>query len=239
MTSIIGRSLALVATLCLGTACSQSDAAKVSQKSESAAVTATANGSLAPNAGTAGVRDSITDKADRGRITGDTSAKVWVVMISDFQCPYCKQWHDTFFAPIMRDYVSTKKVQMAFINFPLSMHPNAVPAAEAAMCASVQNKFWPIHDALFAAQEQWASLQDPTPKFTEIAGKIAGLDLNRWKTCVSKHQTLPLVEADRDRARQAGAQSTPTFVVGGQVLAGSDKDLKAEIEAALKAAPKR
>jgi protein-disulfide isomerase len=237
MTFILGRSLALVAALCLGTACTQSDAAKVSQKPESAAAM-TANGSLA-TAGAAGARDSITDKADRGRIAGDTSAKVWVIMISDFQCPYCKQWHDAYFAPLMRDYVNTKKVQMAFINFPLGMHPNAVPAAEAAMCASVQNKFWPMHDALFAAQDQWAPLPDPSAKLAEIAGKIPGLDMNRWKTCVAQHQTLPLIQADRDRARQAGAQSTPTFVVGGQLLAGSDKDLKAEIEAALKAAAKR
>lgn len=232
MTLILRRS-ALIAAALFAAACSRSDGAAKPAESP-AAKTATASGSVAPNLGAGVAKDSITDKADRGRIAGDTTSKVWVVMISDFQCPYCKQWHDAFFAPIARDYVAKGKVQMAFVNFPLSIHPNAVPAAEAAMCASVQNKFWPMHDALFAAQEQWAGLQDPTQKLGQIAATIPGLDALRWRTCMSKHETLALVQADRDRARASGAQSTPTFIVGSQMIMGADKDLRAEIEAALK-----
>src|SRR5665213_2320624 len=96
--------------------------------------------------------DSTNDRADAGRILGSPNAKVWVVMASDFQCPYCKAWHDASFQKLVKDYVNTGRVRLAFLNMPLSIHPNALPAAEAAMCASVQNKFWPMQEALFATQ---------------------------------------------------------------------------------------
>ena len=164
---------------------------------------------------------------------GDSTASLWVIMASDFQCPYCKQWHDAAFQSIVRDYVNTHKVRLAFLNMPLSIHPNAVPAAEAAMCASVQNKFWPVHEALFASQPQWEALPNPVAKFDSII-TAAGVDMPRWRDCMTKHSTLALIQADRDRARQAGVRSTPTFFVGSKTLEGSDADVRGAIDAALK-----
>jgi protein-disulfide isomerase len=199
------------------------------------AATSTANGTVAP---AAMPHDSISDRADRGRIAGsDTTAKLWVIMASDFQCPFCKQWHDAGFARLMRDYAAKGKIRLAFLNMPLSMHQNAMPAAEAAMCASVQDKFWPMHEALFENQQQWEGLQNPVPMFESLAGK-AGVNAARWSECMTKHQTLALIQADRDKARGAGVNSTPTFFVGSQILAGADKDIAAAIDAALGTKPK-
>src|SRR5262244_3786261 len=119
--------------------------------------------------------DSFAKRIDAARITGDSTAKVWMIMASDFQCPYCKQWHDESFAALRREYVNNGKVRLAYYNFPLNIHPNAVPAAEAAMCAGAQNKFWPMHDALFASQATWAPLKDPSPVFDSLGTKV-GLD---------------------------------------------------------------
>ena len=77
--------------------------------------------------------DTISDRADGGRIAGDPKATVWVVMASDFQCPYCKTWHDAAFQSVLKTYVNTGRVRLAFLNMPLSIHPNAVVAAEAAL----------------------------------------------------------------------------------------------------------
>lgn len=234
------RTFAAIA-LCAAAGCSKSDAAASASKTPpaQATATATANGSVEVGALP---QDSISTKADAGRIFGDANVKLWVIMASDFQCPYCKQWHDLAFASLMNDYAKTGKVRLAFINMPLSMHPNAMPAAEAAMCASVQNKFWPMHEALFAAQDEWAPLPDPSKKFETIAGTL-GLDMPQWKTCVSKHLTAALITADRDRARAGGVQSTPTFFVNGKMLLdengqspGIKADLRGAIEAALKTA---
>ncbi|HJU73337.1 MAG TPA: thioredoxin domain-containing protein [Gemmatimonadaceae bacterium] len=158
-------------------------------------------------------------KADLSRIQGNPNAKTWFVIVSDFQCPYCKQWHDSASAVIRREYVETGKIRVAYVHFPLGQHRHAVPTAEAAMCAGVEDKFWAYHDALFETQARWQGLQDATPILDSLA-RVVGLNVAEHKMCRDKHVMLPLISADRERADNAGAQSTPTFLVGGQVLKG-------------------
>lgn len=222
-------SLAVVLGPLVG-ACSGSGtpAAKAGGTTSAEAATTTAAGVV----GAQVPHDSVNDRADAGRILGDPKATVWVVMVSDFQCPFCKAWHDSSFQKLMKSYVNTGKVRLAFLNMPLSIHPNALPAAEAAMCASIQNKFWPMHEALFANQGTWEVLPNPVAKFDSLAVG-AGVNEGPWRACVDKHLTLPLIQADHDRATQSGAGSTPTFFVDGQRLAGADADLGPVIDAAL------
>lgn len=158
-------------------------------------------------------------KADLSRIQGSTSAKVWFVIVSDFQCPYCKQWHDSAGEALRREYVKTGKIRVAYVNYPLGQHQQAVPTAEAAMCAGIEDKFWEYHDALFATQKTWQELRDATGLLDSIATAV-GVNLPAHKECRKKHAMLPLIAADRDRAQTAGARSTPTFIVGGQTLSG-------------------
>ncbi|HEY4305541.1 MAG TPA: thioredoxin domain-containing protein [Gemmatimonadaceae bacterium] len=223
-------------------ACSRTDASPKTPAVATASTDANSSaGSVALPAAGGAPHDTTTDKADRGRILGAENAKVWVVMVSDFQCPFCKQWHDAQFQSVL-PYAQKGQIRLAFINFPLNIHPNAVPAAEAAMCASMQNKFWPMHEALFAAQNQWVPLPDPSAKLESLAAGVAGLDMNAWKTCVAKHTTRALIEADHDRWRAAGVGSTPGFSVNGKMLTlpdgsspGAGADVVGAIEAALKA----
>jgi protein-disulfide isomerase len=168
-------------------------------------------------AGAAGP-DPILALADSGRIQGRPSATVWLVEASDFECPYCKEWHDATYATILKHYVNTGKVRFAFLNDPL--HPHSEQAAEAAMCASAQQKFWPMHEALFATQEQWAEQTDPAPLFDSLAAK-AGVNLTAWRRCVATHATRPMIQADQARLRASGVQSTPTFFVNGKKLVGA------------------
>jgi protein-disulfide isomerase len=163
----------------------------------------------------------VSTAADRGRIRGAESAPVWLVEVSDFQCPFCKQWHDQSFAAIDREYVQTGKVRLAYLNYPLSsIHKNARAAAEAAMCASVQNKFWELHESLFATQERWAEVDNPVPTFDSLA-VAAGVAAPAWRQCMASHATAPLIDADRDRSSRSGVGSTPTFFVGDRLLAGA------------------
>ncbi len=158
-------------------------------------------------------------KADLARIQGAASAKAWLVIVSDFQCPFCKQWHDSSSEAIRREYVATGKIRMAYVNYPLGQHRHAVPTAEAAMCAGLEDRFWPYHDALFTTQKRWQDLADATPVLDSLASAV-GLDLAAHKVCRDSHVMLKIIAADRDRANTAGAQSTPTLLVGGQVLKG-------------------
>ena len=159
-------------------------------------------------------------RADQGRIAGSATAPVWLVEVSDFQCPYCKQWHDQSYEAIKRAYVDSGKVRLAYVNFPLSMHRNAMPAAETAMCAAAQGKFWPLHDALFATQQQWEKLASPQQTFDSLAS-AAGADMSAFHKCVSAHLMKATIDADIDRATKAGVESTPTFLVGGTMITGA------------------
>ena len=165
--------------------------------------------------------DSISARADRGRIQGNADAKLWIIEASDFQCPFCKTWHDSAYGLVIRDYVKTGKTRMAYLNFPLTQHKNAMPAAEAAMCASVQDKFWPMHDALFTTQQQWEALPNPSAAFDSMAAHLS-VDMSAWRECVTKHLTRPLIDADYSRSQAAGVKSTPSFFIGDQQLAGVD-----------------
>ena len=93
------------------------------------------------------------------RAKGSAEAPMTVYEMSDFQCPYCRQFALETFPLLDSLYVETGKVRWVFINFPLtSLHPNAVPAAGMALCAAKQGAFWPIHDLLYQHQPDWAKL---------------------------------------------------------------------------------
>jgi len=159
-------------------------------------------------------------RADRARIQGDTAAPVWLVEVSDFECPFCKQWHDQTYAAIVREYIGPGIVRMAYVNFPLGQHPHAMPAAESAMCAAAQDRFWQMHDALFNNQEKWVALTDAQPFFDSLAVSI-GVDASAWRECVRSNVMRRLINADRSRGLTAGVGNTPTFFVGDEPIVGA------------------
>ena len=207
----------LVAVLTAACSRSETPSAQARQVSASPGDVAAAT----TTTGVSGLDDSTSARADRGRIRGAQTAPVWLVEISDFQCPFCKQWHDETFAKIDQEYVKTGKVRMAYLNFPLTrIHKNAQAAAEAAMCAGVQGKFWELHNSLFQTQARWAESQKPIVLFDSLA-RAGGVELKAWDTCMASHATAKLIEADRERSSKAGVESTPTFFVGDRALAGA------------------
>ena len=169
---------------------------------------------------TAGPDSVLLKRADHARIEGSASAPVWVIEVSDFQCPYCRQFHDDSYGELKRAYVDSGKVRLAYVNFPLSMHKNAFAASESAMCAAAQSKFWEMHDALFTTQKAWEGLSSPQKMFDSLA-VAQGVELTAFQKCVSGHLTKPMIEADIDRASKQGVESTPTFLIGGMMVTGA------------------
>jgi protein-disulfide isomerase len=210
----INFSAAVAAAVLALTACSTNGS--TTRADSSPAVTSTAT----PTPAKAAAPDPIVEAADHGRIQGDANAKTWVIIGSDFQCPYCQQWHAETYETFLKEYVRSGKVKVAYVNFPLNQHQNAVIAAQAAMCASAQNKFWQYHDGLFNSQSTWETMQQPRPVLDSLA-KSVGVDMAAWGSCVDSGKMLPLIRADRDRLAQAGVQSTPSFLIGDQMLAGA------------------
>ena len=178
------------------------------------------NAPSSAKAGAAAAPDPLVAAADKGRIAGDANAKTWLIIASDYQCPFCKEWHDASYKTIYDEYVRPGKIKVAFVNYPLAQHKHAMPTAEAAMCASAQGKFWEYHESLFATQQQWESLPSATALLDSLAGAV-GVDKTAWKQCLESGKLRPMITADRDRSAAAGVQSTPTFLIGSRVLLGA------------------
>jgi protein-disulfide isomerase len=179
-------------------------------------------------------------RADLGRIDGPESASVWMIVISDFQCPFCKRWHEQTGTRLHAQYVRPGKIRVAYLNLPISTHRNAQPAHEAAMCAAEQGGFWPVADALFATQDRWKSRLTVEPFFDSLA--LAHVDDDaRYRACLSSGATRPLIDADVSRVQRLGIGSTPTFIIGQQVVVGAQpyEVFQRAIESALAAAPAR
>jgi protein-disulfide isomerase len=208
--SILRLAFAALTALAL-TACT--DAAATS--ATSAASAASATGALADS-----VRDALIARADLGRIDGREAAKVWMVVISDFQCPFCKRWHEQTMPQLINQYVRSGQVRIAYLNLPIASHRNAQPAHEAAMCAAEQGAFWPVADALFATQNEWKSKFDVEPYFDSLATRQLR-DAARFRRCLRDGTLRALIASDVSRVTRLGIGSTPTFLIGSQMLVGA------------------
>jgi protein-disulfide isomerase len=183
--------------------------------------------------------DSVLARAQRAREKGAPGARVSVVEISDFQCPYCRQFFENTYRRFDSAYVKTGKVQMVYINLPLPMHTQAFSAAKAAMCAGAQGKFWEMHDRLFSTQREWSGQADAAQRFGRLAAELR-LDPAAFRDCVDNDRTAPLILNDAMQATGAGVNGTPAFVVNRtQMLNGAltYEQLSAAVDAALAAPP--
>ncbi len=142
---------------------------------------------------------------------GPAGAPITIVEFSDYQCPYCKR-----VAPTLRDVLNRygDQVSLVFKDLPLSIHPQARKAAEAARCAGEQGRYWDYHDALFAAP----ALHDAV--FGELARSI-GLDAPRFQECLASGRHRAGVEADARQAEELGISGTPAFLINGILLGGA------------------
>jgi len=155
------------------------------------------------------------------RTKGRPDAPVTVYEMSDFQCPYCRAFALTTMPLLEKEYVQTGKVRLVYINLPLTtLHANAARAAELAVCAARQGKFWPMHDLLFQRQDGWASRKDAGPYFLALAD-TAGLTRGDVVRCLNSKSVRVEVRTDSTRAAQAGGRSTPTFYIEGGLLEGA------------------
>jgi len=155
------------------------------------------------------------------RTKGKASAPVTVYEMSDFQCPFCKRHTEQTFPALEKEYIETGKVRWIFINYPLtSRHPNAVAAAEFAMCAAREGKFWPAHDLLYRRQEVWAPLKNPAAFLISLTDSLR-LPKAKITACLEKAETREEIRKDAEGSVQSGATSTPAFYIEGGLLAGS------------------
>jgi len=161
---------------------------------------------------------------------GPANAPITIVEFSDYQCPYCTQWHDTTYKPLLAAYPG--KIRLVYRNFPLPFHQNAYMAAEAAMCAGDQNAYWQYHDALFANNDQLNNQAGTVVNnsfYVNLASGL-GLDTTAFSTCLTTEKYKQAVQSDIDYANSLPADSdgtaavsgTPTFFINGYRVVGAE-----------------
>lgn len=166
-------------------------------------------------------------------VRGAKNAKVTLYEWSDFECPFCSRFHPSM-VQLLNEYEG--KVKWVYRHFPLSFHPQATPAANAAECAAEQGKFWEYADELFANQ---STLGDAT--YASIADKLK-LNKSKFDSCYKAKKYNAKITQQMSDGSAAGVTGTPgTIIVAAdgskQLVPGAVpyEQLKAMVDAALAA----
>jgi protein-disulfide isomerase len=150
---------------------------------------------------------------------GNQSAKVTLVEVSDYHCPYCRRQNLQTMPQLNAEYVNTGKVKYVFIDYPIAqLHPDAFLSHEAAACAGDQGKYWQMHDLLFTN-----SPAKDVSQLTANAGMI-GVDTQKFEDCLNggkggKHAAA--IRQSIGRMQQLGVGGTPLVLIGLTPAPGS------------------
>jgi protein-disulfide isomerase len=144
---------------------------------------------------------------------GPADAPITIVEFSDYECPFCRRWHAEVYRPLLAAYPG--KIRLVYRNLPLtSIHPDALAAAEAAMCAGEQDVYWKYHDKLFSSESLGNSV------YLQYAQDL-GLNMSTFEACLNNHKYQKAIETDSDFAINLGISSTPTFFINGLAIVGA------------------
>jgi predicted DsbA family dithiol-disulfide isomerase len=156
-----------------------------------------------------GFRDGRQKFAADERQCTKAQAPVTLVEFSDFECPHC-----ALTRPILEKFASdnASRVRLCWLSFPLTQHPNAMPAAQAALLARDKGKFWTVHDAIFENQRRLS------PDVIQGILQTAGISPADWKKAQSTSSYREQAEAQRALGVAAGVDATPTVFVNGRKL---------------------
>ncbi len=143
---------------------------------------------------------------------GPDDAPVTIIEFSDYQCGYCKQWHDQVFQALMASYPN--QIRFVYRDFPI-FGDSSVAAAEAAACAGAQGAYWEFHDAIFSGQYELGRAA-----YEQYAADL-GLDTAAFSACMENHTYREDVMTDYYAGVNVGVQSTPTFFINGRIVIGA------------------
>ena len=155
---------------------------------------------------------------------GNASAPITIVKFSDFECSYCRRFHEIVFPQLKSQYIDTGLVRFVHKDLPLTHHTHALQAAAAARCAGEQDRYWDLYSGLLKQQN-----------CLDCKGVLAiaaeeELNTTALQACMERGSTLAVINANRSEASLHNISATPTFVIGptqsnsrlnGQVIEGA------------------
>jgi protein-disulfide isomerase len=146
---------------------------------------------------------------------GPADAPVVLVEYTDYQCPFCRRYHDETYTAILAEYGD--RIRYVVRHFPLeNIHPNARGAARGAVCALRQNRFWDFHDALFDSGAGGLAREGLIGHALEL-----GLDVEAFRACLESEASADVVAGDFVDGVSRGVRATPAFFVNDRKIDGS------------------
>jgi protein-disulfide isomerase len=167
-------------------------------------------------------------RADSMKISASASStKVTVVEFGDYQCPACA-YIEPALDKLKADYKD--RVTFVFRDFPLSMHKNAIKAAQMTYIANEQGKYWEMHGKIYGSQKEWETLPDPSDVFVSYAAAL-GMNTAGIKEKLSSNIYQDRINKDIADGGLVGVDSTPTFFINNTIIRRADYEvIKAAIE---------
>lgn len=161
-----------------------------------------------------------------GRVAGNPQAAVKIIEYGDYQCPFCRQfWKDTE-EQVQKEFVDTGIASFEYRDF-IIIGPESRTAAEGAACAADQGLFWQMHDVLFlrqGAENRGVYSSSNVKKFAREAAAGAPdikFDGAAFDKCLDSNAKRAAIDQMTAEAGTYRLQSTPSFVVNGQVGTGA------------------
>ncbi|EPA04323.1 DsbA family protein [Candidatus Nitrosarchaeum limnium] len=147
-------------------------------------------------------------------VLGESSAPITIIEFGDYQCPFCQKWNQNTKPLIDRDYISTGKVKLIYVDFPI-VGPDSINAHAGSYCADEQGLYWQYHDFLYKNQGHensgWVSMNN----LKNIVSGMEGMDVNLFSNCIDSGKYNDRVKENKNIAVKNGAKSTPSFIVIG------------------------
>ena len=159
-------------------------------------------------------------------VEGSSPLGIKLVEYGDYECPYCSQYY-----PIVKQIAADYSTQIVFQfrHLPLTqLHPNAFAGARAAEAAAVQNKFWEMHDTIYANQDPtgkagWVASSDPLNEYFINFASHLGLNITQFKQDYASDKVNNLINADVNAFSKTGAQeATPAFFLDGKHISPTE-----------------
>jgi len=145
-------------------------------------------------------------------VLGDASSPVTIVEFGDYQCPFCKRWNENTKPAIVQNMIETGKASLIYVDFPI-IGPDSITIHAGSYCAAEQGLYWEYHDFAYANQghenDGWANSEN----LKLLASGIDGLDTDSFDECLDSKKYEQRVNDNKKIASDAGARSTPTFII--------------------------
>ena len=162
-----------------------------------------------------GTTYSTTEIAENDHVREPGAKPVSIVVYADFQCPACATENQTILQawPSIRD-----SAQLVFRHFPVTnTHRHAWTASLYAEAAGKQNRFWEMHDYLFATQPDWSNLSEVENEFDAYALEL-NLDIEQLHLDIASEEVVMKVRNDLRGGAASGVRGTPAVFINGRQL---------------------